>query len=81
MVSRHCQGVSAVIQAVPPQSRLQEMPLGPCPEALRFLPASACPGCAPGTSGAVPPTFPCPGRQILALGLRGPCSLEKRVLV
>lgn len=35
MVSRHCQGVSAVIQAVPPQSRLQEMLLGPCPEALQ----------------------------------------------
>lgn len=32
MVSHHCQGVC---QAVPPQSRLQEMPLGPCPEALR----------------------------------------------
>lgn len=35
MVSHHCQGVSAVIQAVPPQSRLQEMLLGPCPEALQ----------------------------------------------
>lgn len=35
MVSHHCQGVCAVIQAVPPQSRLQEMLLGPCPEALR----------------------------------------------
>lgn len=35
MVSHHRQGVCAVIQAVPPQFRLQEMLLGPCPEALQ----------------------------------------------